>query len=113
MSWAGHSPVAYLLYMPIALAGLLVPMACAPPAKLRQSLLGYALLAGAVAEAMTRAELGGGYVLATWAFTATILVFFLLEVSLHAEPVLLAHAGMLSPMAHALACEDPPVCLHR
>lgn len=81
MSWAGHSAVAYLLYIPLAFAGLLLPYAWAPSASPRRCLLGYALLAGAIAAAMTQAELGGGYVLAIWAFTASTLVLFMTEVS--------------------------------
>jgi hypothetical protein len=70
--------------MPIALAGMVAPHAWIPAESVHQALWGYALVAGALAEALTRAELGAGYILAVLAMTALTTALFWSAVRAHA-----------------------------
>ncbi|CAL8467649.1 g7187 [Coccomyxa elongata] len=77
MAWVGHSAAAYALYIPMALAGAVMPYALVPDAQPRPVLLGFAVLMGTLAELLTGAGLGAGYVLAAWAMAAIIASLFL------------------------------------
>ena len=76
MAWVGHSAAAYALYIPMALAGALTPYTMVPDAQPRAVLLGFAVLMGTLAELLTGAGLGAGYVLAAWAMAAVIASLF-------------------------------------
>lgn len=81
MAWVGHSAAAYALYIPTALAGALMPYALVPDAQPRAVLLGFAVLMGILAELLTGAGLGAGYVLAAWALAAIVACLFAAKVS--------------------------------
>lgn len=70
MAWIGHSAAAYAMYMPVALAGMMLPYSLVPEARPRQVLLGFAVLTGALSEVITSAGLGAGYAMAAWAVAA-------------------------------------------
>ncbi len=81
MAWVGHSAAAYALYVPMALAGALMPYALVPDAQPGPVLLGFAVLMGTLSELLSGAGLGAGYVLAAWAMAAIIASLFLAKVS--------------------------------
>ncbi len=79
----GHSAAAYALYMPLALAGALLPYGLAPNAQPKWVLLGFAVHMGVLAELLTTAGLGAGYALTAWALAAIFASLFVSGVSEH------------------------------
>lgn len=70
--WAGQAWVAYVQYMPFAVAGGLLPHLCMLGAGPQWALAGFSAAAGAIAVALTSAGLGSGYLLAVWALAAQL-----------------------------------------
>lgn len=76
MMWAGRPFAAYLLYVPPAVAGVLLPHALFGDVRPRQLLWGFALFSGALAELLSWGGLGLAYSLAAWAMCALGLAAF-------------------------------------
>lgn len=70
MTWAGRPLMAYLLYVPAAVAGVLLPHMVAGRMHPQHFLWGFALFTGAMAELLSWAGLGLAYTLAAWAMCA-------------------------------------------
>ena len=70
--WAGQVWVAYIQYMPFAVAGGLLPHLCMHSAGPQWALAGFSAAAGTLAVALTSAGLGSGYLLAVWALSAQL-----------------------------------------
>ena len=70
MMWAGRPLMAYALYMPAAVAGVLLPHTVAGRMRPQHFLWGFALFTGALAELLSWGGLGLAYTLALWAMCA-------------------------------------------
>lgn len=89
---------AYALYIPVALAGALLPYALVPRAQPRWVLLGCAVQMGVIAELLTAAGLGAGYAMAAWALAAVLASLFVSGVSQpHTSASKLAVTAHLQP----------------
>ncbi len=86
MMWAGRPLVAYALYMPAAVAGVLLPHMVAGRMRPQHFLWGFALFSGALAELLSWGGLGLAYTLALWAMCALGLAACCAAVSCLAYP---------------------------
>ena len=99
MAWAGHSWAAYAQYMPFALAGLLLPFLVGTETgrQPRWALAGFSAAWGALAEILTQAGMGSGYVLALWAAAAQLACLLLPAVRRFASAPLHSPRAIASP----------------
>lgn len=91
MAWYSSPPLAYCIYLPMALAAAAVPYALtqtphspAPPQTrpLQAALLGYALVISAVAGLSVALGMGSGYLFAAWGVCALLAAGLVTLVSL-------------------------------
>ena len=73
MLWAGRPLMAYALYMPAAVAGVLLPPPLGGRLRPQPLLWGFWVLTGALAELLCWGGLGLAYTLALWAMCALCL----------------------------------------
>lgn len=91
MAWYSSPPLAYSIYLPMALAAAALPYALAhhssgppvpQPRALQSALLGYALVISVVAGVSVALGMGGGYLFAAWGVCALLAAGFVTLVSL-------------------------------
>ena len=91
MAWYSSPPLAYSIYLPMALAAMALPFALAQkrpdashskPGPLQAALLGYALVISAVAGLSVALGMGSGYLFAAWGLCALLAAGFVTLVSL-------------------------------
>ncbi|KAL3147360.1 hypothetical protein ABBQ32_002841 [Trebouxia sp. C0010 RCD-2024] len=107
MAWYSSPPLAYSIYLPMALAAAALPYAithstprAAPPhpRALQSALLGYALIISIVAGVSVALGMGSGYLFAAWGVCALLAAGF---VTLVQEPLV----ALLGSMALALPAQ--------
>ena len=107
MVWAGRPLLAYLLYVPAAVVGTLLPHILVGPLQPQQLLWGFALFTGALAEVLSWAGLGMAYTLAAWAACALGLA------AMHvAVRIPLIRACILPDVMAASAASHCAACVH-
>ena len=107
MVWAGRPLLAYLLHVPAAVVGTLLPHILVGPLQPQQLLWGFALFTGALAEMLSWAGLGMAYTLAAWAMCALGLA------AVHAAVrTPLIRACILPELTATSAASRCAVCMH-
>ena len=85
MAWYSSPPLAYSIYLPMALAATALPYALTQhtsdrippqPRALQSALLGYALVISFVAGLSVALGMGSGYLFAAWGFCALLAAGF-------------------------------------
>jgi len=80
MAWAGHTAVAYAMYVPLAVVGVLLPHLAVRNVQPRWLLAGHAAFCGLLSELLTRNGLGCSYSFAVWGMCAAVAFLFMPQV---------------------------------